>query len=243
MIHVRNLSKIFRIPHAKKKTLFHSIISLATRNYDFEEFYAINNVDLDVKKGEFVGIIGRNGSGKSTLLKIISRIYQPTTGIVHVDEEVFPLLELGVGFQHDFSVRENVYLYGALLGFSRNEMNKKIFDILAFAELERFVDARLEKLSTGMQVRLAFAIAMQSVMPILLIDEVMAVGDTVFQQKCRQVFWDFKRNGKTILFVSHDVEAVREYCDRVLVMSQGMVKYDGDPAGGIGFYQKSVLCV
>jgi lipopolysaccharide transport system ATP-binding protein len=236
MIRAQNLSKVFRIPHAKKATLFHKIVSLATRNYEYEEFYALRDVSFTMKAGEFVGVVGRNGSGKSTLLKILSRIYQPTSGEVHISDEVFPLLELGVGFQPDFSVRENIYLYGSLLGFTRKEMNRKVPEILAFAELERFLDARLERLSTGMQVRLAFAIAIQSVTPILLVDEVLAVGDAVFQEKCRKVFWDFKKSGKTILFVSHDTASIRAYCDRVLVMDQGKITFDGSPDDAIAHY-------
>src|SRR5437879_5470007 len=151
MIQVHNLSKLFRIPHAKRKTLYHNIISVVTRRYDYEEFYALNDVSFEVMRGEFLGVIGSNGSGKSTLLKILSKIYQPSSGEVIIDGEVFPLLELGVGFQPDFSVGDNIILYGALLGFSRREMNGKLAEILAFSELERFADAKLMKLSTGMQ--------------------------------------------------------------------------------------------
>jgi ABC-type polysaccharide/polyol phosphate transport system ATPase subunit len=240
MISVRNLAKVFKIPHARKTTLFHKVVSIATRNYDYEEFYAVKDVSFEVRKGEFVGIVGRNGSGKSTLLKLLSRIYQPSSGEVIIRDNVFPLLELGVGFQPDFSVRENIYLYGSLLGFKRAEMNRKLKEILTFAELERFLDARLERLSTGMQVRLAFAIAIQSVTPILLVDEVLAVGDAVFQEKCRKVFWDFKSNGKTILFVSHDAASVKEYCDRVMVMDQGVLCFDGKPDDGLAFYNECI---
>src|SRR5881394_802948 len=162
MIQVENLSKVFRLPHAKKKTLYHNLLSVATRTYDYEEFYALRDVSFNVRQGEFVGIIGRNGSGKSTLLKILSNIYRPSSGNVRIGERVFPLLELGVGFQSDFTVRDNIYLYGAFLGFSRNDMSRKLEEILSFSELERFVDAKLEKLSTGMQMRLGFSIAMQS---------------------------------------------------------------------------------
>src|SRR5262249_11521949 len=152
MIEVRNLSKIFRIPHAKKKTLYHNILSTVTQRYDYEEFYALSDISFDVRRGEFLGIIGKNGSGKSTLLKILARIHQPTTGEVVINDAVFPLLELGVGFQPDFTVRDNIYIYSSLLGFSRKEMKQKMDGILGFAELERFADAKLEKLSTGMQM-------------------------------------------------------------------------------------------
>lgn len=240
MIEVRHLSKVFRIPHAKKKTLYHNLLSVVTRTYDYEEFYALKDVSFRVEPGKFVGIIGRNGSGKSTLLKMLSRIYQPTSGEVIINDEMFPLLELGVGFQRDFSVRDNIVLYGALLGFTRKEMNKKIDEILAFSELERFVDARLEKLSTGMQMRLGFAIAIQSVAPIMLVDEVLAVGDKAFGEKCRSVFWKLKRNGVTILFVSHDLEAVREYCDSVIVIDSGRLIEHGGTDAMIGEYTQLV---
>lgn len=236
MIHVRNLSKVFRIPHAKKKTLYHNIISVATRRYDYEEYYALKDVNLNVAPGEFVGIIGSNGSGKSTLLKILSRIYQPTTGEVNIKDEVFPLLELGVGFQPDFSVRDNIILYGALLGFSRQQMNKKLESILQFSELERFADARLERLSTGMQMRLGFAIAIQSVAPIMLVDEVLAVGDKAFIDKCLNVFAEFKRSGVTVIFVSHDLGIVRQLCNRVIVLSHGKIINEGEPGPMIEFY-------
>ncbi len=241
MLKVRNLSKVFRIPHVRKKTLFHSLLSLVTRTYEYEEFFALHDMNFQVPRGQFVGIIGRNGSGKSTLLKILARIYRPTSGEVELNDEVFPLLELGVGFQHDFTVRDNIFLYGSLLGFSRNEMKKRVNQVLEFAELKRFADARLERLSTGMQVRLAFAVATQSDAPVMLVDEVLAVGDTIFQQKCRKVFREYKESGKTILFVSHDMASVREYCDRTLVMNDGNLMYDGPPETAIRFYEEQVL--
>lgn len=241
MLKVRDLSKVFRIPHAKKKTLFHSLLSLVTRTYEYEEFFALSGMTFQVPRGQFVGIIGRNGSGKSTLLKILARIYRPSSGDVELNDEVFPLLELGVGFQHDFTVRDNIFLYGSLLGFSRNEMKKRVTQVLEFSELKRFADARLERLSTGMQVRLAFAVAIQSEAPIMLVDEVLAVGDSIFQQKCRKVFRDYKNAGKTILYVSHDMGGVREYCDRVLVLNDGKLMYDGQPEPAIRFYEHEVL--
>ncbi len=241
MIKVDHLSKVFRIPHVRKKTLFHNLVSVARRRYEYEEFYALGDVSFEVPRGEFLGIIGRNGSGKSTLLKIISRIYRPTSGEVLVSDHIFPLLELGVGFQPDFSVRENIYLYGSLLGFSRREMRTKAGDILAFAELDRFADARLERLSTGMQMRLGFSIAIQSVAPIMLVDEVLAVGDREFAEKCRRVFWGFKRQGITVLFVSHDLESVKEYCSRVLVIDGGKLVNQGDPSSMVDFYTQTVI--
>ena len=240
MIEVHHLSKVFRIPHAKKKTLFHNLLSLASRRYDYERFYALQDLEFEVHRGEFVGIIGRNGSGKSTLLKIIAHIFQPTSGRVIIRDEVFPLLELGVGFQPDFSVRDNIYLCGSLFGFNRREMGQKVDSILAFSELERFADARFEKLSTGMQMRLGFAIAIQSVAPIMLVDEILAVGDRVFAEKCREVLWKFKSDGITMLFVSHDMTAIQEYCDRVIVLDNGKIIAQGEPGPMIERYNATV---
>ncbi len=241
MITVHDLSKVFRIPHAKRKTLYHNLLSLIGGSYTYEEFYALNNVSFSVAPGEFVGIIGRNGSGKSTLLKILSNIYQPTSGDFSVRSEVYPLLELGIGFHPDFTVRDNLYIYGSFLGFTRKEMNDRLDGILEFGDLQRFVDARLDTLSSGMKVRLAFSIAMQAHADVYLVDEVLAVGDTIFQQKCRKVFWQYKEAGKTVLFVSHDVGAVQEYCDRVIVMNAGRLMFDGNPTDAIKYYEGSIL--
>ncbi len=241
MIQVRNLSKVFRIPHAKKKTLYHNLVSTFTKGYDYEQFYALKDVSFDVKQGEFVGIIGRNGSGKSTLLKILSRIYRPTSGEVVIRESLFPLLELGVGFQPDFSVRDNIYLYGALLGFRRQEMNSKLGEILAFSELERFVDAKLEKLSSGMQMRLGFSIAIQSVAPIMLVDEVLAVGDLAFAEKCRRVFAELREQKCTMLLVSHDLDSVKQYCDRAIILDGGKLIAEGDSRAMVEQYQNTAF--
>ena len=243
MIKVSHLSKMFRIPHAKKKTLFHNLTSIASGGYDYEKFFALEDITFHVKQGEFVGIIGRNGSGKSTLLKILSKIYQPTNGTVIVEEEIFPMLEVGVGFQLDFTVRDNIFLYGSLLGFSRKEMNIRIKEILDFSELTRFADAKLEKLSTGMQMRLGFAIAIQSVAPIMLVDEVLAVGDQLFIEKCKETFRKLKTAGTTIILVSHDIGTIREFCERVMVLSEGKLVFDGKTDEAIAFYDRNLLRV
>ncbi len=217
------------------------MVSLVKRSYEFEEFYALKDLTFHVPPGEFLGIIGRNGSGKSTLLKILSKIYLPSEGRVDIRDEVYPLLELGVGFQPDFTVLDNIYLYGSLLGFSRHEMKRRIVEILEFSELTRFADSRLENLSTGMQVRLGFAIAIQSLAPIVLVDEVLAVGDLLFAEKCRNAFWKFKREGRTIILVTHDLSAVREFCSRVLVMDQGQIVAEGDAAEMVSVYEQKIL--
>lgn len=241
MIEVVGLSKIFRIPHEKTKTLFHKITNIFGTKYNYEEFYAVRNVSLKVNNGEFVGIIGKNGSGKTTLLRLISKILEPTEGVINVKGEIAPFLEIGLGFQFDFTVKENVFINGALLGFSRKELKKRFNNIIEFAELEKFVDVKLNKLSAGMQVRLAFSIAVQSEAPILIVDEVLAVGDLIFQQKCKDVFWNYKKQGKTVLFVSHDMNLIKEYCDRVLIMKDGSIIQDGLPEYVINHYQENIL--
>ena len=221
MISLRNVSKVFRLPHQVTKTLYHRLTGGLAGGYDYEEFYALRNVTLDVRRGEFLGIMGPNGSGKTTLLRIIAGVYRPTSGSCVVNGEVSPLLELGLGFQPRLTCRDNIFIYGALLGFPREEMKKRYEGILKFAELERFADASLEHLSSGMRVRLAFSIAIQSEAPILLVDEVLAVGDAIFQQKCRDVFRQYKLEGRTVVLVSHDVSVVKEYCDRVVNFDAG----------------------
>ena len=241
MIILENISKIFKIPHEQTKTLFHKIISVSKRGYTYEELFALKNISLRVREGEFVGIVGRNGSGKSTLLRVIAGIYRPSSGKVTVNEEISPLLELGLGFDSSFSCLDNIYVYGALLGYSRKQMAKKVEEILAFAELERFADAQLETLSSGMRMRLAFAIAIQSVAPVILVDEVLAVGDKVFAEKCRNVFRRLKAEGRTIIFVSHDMGANKEFCDRISVIHGGELVGEGTPDEMIEFYNTKVL--
>ncbi|MDI6765235.1 MAG: ATP-binding cassette domain-containing protein [Bacteroidota bacterium] len=241
MIILENVSKVFRIPHERTKTLYHKLLSFTKAGYSYEDLYALKNINIHVKSGEFLGIIGRNGSGKSTLLRIIAGVYRPTGGKVIVNEEISPLLELGLGFDNSFSCRDNIYVYGALLGYSRKQMSVKVDEILAFAELERFADAKLDTLSSGMRVRLAFSIAIQSVAPVILVDEVLAVGDKVFAEKCRNVFRALQKEGRTIVFVSHDTTSIKEFCNRVIVIHQGEIVGDGEPTEMVEFYNKRVL--
>lgn len=239
MIRLENVTKVFAIPHERKRTLFHWLTSFGGKRYDFEPLYALKEINLHVREGEFLGIIGKNGSGKSTLLKIISNIYAPTEGSVHVRGDIFPLLELGVGFQPEFSVKENIFLYGIMLGFTRKELHARLGDILAFAELERFVDAKLGTLSTGMVLRLAFAVAVQSDASIFLVDEGLAVGDKDFWQKCEEQFHKFKSGGKTVVFVSHDLYAVQRFCDRVILIQNGQIVREGSSLEMVEFYQRT----
>ncbi|MBA4313401.1 MAG: hypothetical protein C0417_12325 [Chlorobiaceae bacterium] len=241
MIILENISKIFKIPHEQTKTLFHKIVSVSKRGYTYEELYALKNISLRIQPGEFVGIIGKNGSGKSTLLRVIAGIYRPSSGTVTVNEEISPLLELGLGFDNSFSCLDNIYVYGALLGYSRQQMAKKVEEILAFAELERFADAKLETLSSGMRMRLAFAIAIQSVAPVILVDEVLAVGDKIFAEKCTDIFKQFHKEGRTIVLVSHAMDTVAEFCNRVFVMHLGELVAEGPPVEIIKYYNDTVL--
>ena len=236
MIRARNLSKVFRIPHAKKQTLFHNLRSLVNGGYEYEEFYALRDITFSVGDGEFVGVMGKNGSGKTTLLKLLSEIYLPSSGDMQIRGDVYPLLELGIGFQPDFTVRDNLYIYGSFLGFSRRAMKSKLGEILDFAELQRFVDAKLDTLSSGMKARLAFAIAMQAQASIYLVDEVLAVGDHWFREKCRQEFRRLKSERRTVLLVSHAEEDVLELCDRVIVLWDGSIANEGRPQQMIEYY-------
>lgn len=226
MIALEGVNKIFRLPHDRKATLRQRFVSILRKN-TYEELYALRNINLQVNEGEFLGIIGKNGAGKSTLLKLIAKVLEPTSGKISVKGNVAPFLELGVGFQGDLTVRDNIFLYGALLGMSRQEIEKKYGWIIDFSGLERFVDAKLKNLSSGMQVRLGFSITVSVESPILLVDEVLAVGDIDFQQKCYNCFENFKKDGRTILFVSHDLTAVERFCDRTILLENGIVKNEG----------------
>ena len=229
MITIEQVNKVFRLPHERKTTLRQRFVSVFQKN-TYERFYALRDINLKVKQGEFVGIIGKNGSGKSTLLKIMARVLEPTSGRISINANVAPFLELGVGFQSDSTVKDNIFLYGALLGMGRREISDKYDWIINFSGLERFVDTKLKNLSSGMQVRLGFSITVIVESPILLVDEVLAVGDIDFQQKCYDSFNSFKKNGRTIIFVSHDLGAVEKFCDRAILLKEGSVSVEGHPA-------------
>jgi lipopolysaccharide transport system ATP-binding protein len=202
-----------------------------------EEFWALKDVSLEIKQGEVVGVIGRNGAGKSTLLKILSRITEPTTGRVHVRGRVASLLEVGTGFHPELTGRENIYLNGAILGMARAEIRRKFDEIVAFAEVEKFLDTPVKHYSSGMYVRLAFAVAAHLEPEILVVDEVLAVGDAEFQKKCLGKMENVsKEHGRTVLFVSHNMAAVRTLCSRVLLMSKGTLASDGDSTTVVGSY-------
>lgn len=237
-IRVEGLSKTFRIPHEKHTTLKSAALNLL-KHKTYTEFCALNNVSLEIKKGEFFGIIGRNGSGKSTLLKILAGIYVPDSGKVKINGKLSPFLELGVGFNAELTGRENLFLGGSILGLTRKEIAEKFDKIVAFAELEEFIDMKLKNYSSGMQVRLAFSLAINAHAEILLMDEVLAVGDTNFQSKCLTEFNRYKEMGKTVILVSHDMATVQRYCDRAMLLRNGKIVKIGkaDDVGNEYMYQ------
>jgi len=226
-IHVSNVSKTFKLPHERHNSIKGALINFARRKRGYEKQQVLKNVSFEVKKGEFFGIVGRNGSGKSTLLKLLAGIYSPDSGAIHINGKLTPFIELGVGFNPELTGRENVFLNGALLGFNRKEMEAMYDDIVEFAELRRFMDQKLKNYSSGMQVRLAFSIAIRAQSDILLLDEVLAVGDENFQRKCYDYFGQLKRNKQTVIFISHDMSAVRDYCDRALLLDRGEIAEQG----------------
>jgi lipopolysaccharide transport system ATP-binding protein len=227
-IQVKNVSKNFKIPHEKISTLRGAFVS-AFRQKTYEQFKALDDVSFEVKKGEFFGIIGRNGSGKSTLLKILANIYTAELGTVEINGRISPFLELGIGFNPELSGRDNIYLNATVLGLTEKQINQKFDDIVAFSELGRFIDQKVKNYSSGMQVRLAFSVAIHANREILLMDEVLAVGDTNFQSKCMEEFNKYKDLGKTVVLVTHDIATVQRYCDRAMLLRAGKVEMIGDP--------------
>ncbi len=228
LVEVTNLYKNFDLPHEVGNNLKQKILNPFHRTR-IEKQEVLKGVNLKVKEGDFFGIVGRNGSGKSTLLKLIAQIYTPTSGNVHVDGVLVPFIELGVGFNPELTGRENVYLNGAMLGFNTKEVDSMYKDIVEFAELEDFMDQKLKNYSSGMQVRLAFSVAIKAKGDILLLDEVLAVGDESFQRKCFNYFKQLKKEGKTVILVTHSMQSIREFCTKALFLNEGKVEYVGDP--------------
>ncbi|MEA3346382.1 MAG: ABC transporter ATP-binding protein, partial [Chloroflexota bacterium] len=227
-IEFENVSKRFILHHERPRSFQELAMSFLKRNNaSREELWALKDISFAMERGETLGIIGPNGSGKSTLLKLITRILEPTSGRIAVNGKVSALLELGAGFHPDLTGRENIFLNGSILGMSRREMEGKFEQIVEFTELGRFIDTPLKHYSSGMQMRLGFAIATSVDPDILLIDEVLAVGDAAFQRKCLKRIAEFKRRGKTIVFVSHDLGAVRELCSEVIWLEEGQVQAGG----------------
>ena len=253
------LGKRYRVSRAAPRgnfgyrTLQEELVRLATAPWrrfrnrpsaeQSEDFWAIRDADFEIQRGEVVGIIGRNGAGKSTLLKILSRITKPTTGRVELQGRVGSLLEVGTGFHPELTGRENIYLNGAILGMSRREIDRNFDEIVAFAEVERFLDTPVKRYSSGMYVRLAFAVAAYLEPEILIVDEVLAVGDMAFQRKCLGRMKEVGRTGRTVLFVSHNMPAVESLCTRAILLDEGRVVRDGEVADLVGEYRRRTMAL
>ena len=228
IIIVDHLSKSFKLPTERSWGLKQAIFNRLKGIKGYTKQEVLKDISFTVKKGEFLGIVGRNGSGKSTLLKILAQIYTPDSGSISVHGSLVPFIELGVGFNPELTGRENVYMNGAMLGFSNEEMDQMFDDIVQFAELAPFMDQKLKNYSSGMQVRLAFSIAIRARGDILILDEILAVGDAAFQEKCNQYFASLDKS-QTVILVTHSMENVREFCDRAILIDQGKIIEEGDP--------------
>ena len=238
VIKFKNVNKKFRLYHEKTHSLKERILRRSRNIY--EELWALKNINFEVKKSETIGIIGRNGSGKSTLLKLIARIFYPTTGEIIINGKISSLLELGAGFQPDLTGIENIYLNGAILQLTKKEIDRKFDDIVKFSELEQFIDIPLRNYSSGMKMRLGFAIAINVNPDIILIDEVFAVGDESFRQKCYEKFNEFQKKEKTIVYVSHALETVKEICNWTIWLDKGEIKKVGNTDEVVDDYLSSI---
>lgn len=235
-VSVHGLSKSFRLPTERSWGLKQAFFNRLRGIKGYREQKVLDNIDLEIKKGEFVGIVGRNGSGKSTLLKLLAGIYYPSAGEIVVNGGLIPFIELGVGFNMELSGRENVYLNGAILGFSNAEIDAMYDDIVKFAELGDFMDQKLKNYSSGMQVRLAFSIAIRAKGDILILDEVLAVGDAEFQKKCNDYF-ESLHGKQTVILVTHSMENVKRFCDRAIMIEGGKIACEGKPEKVAKAYQ------
>ena len=228
-VKVDHVSKYFKLPTEATNSLRTALVNRFKGIKGYKEQHVLKDIAFEVEKGDFFGILGRNGSGKSTLLKIISEIYVPEKGTVTIDGKLVSFIELGVGFNPELTGRENVYMNGAMLGFSTAEIDAMYDDIVDFAELHEFMNQKLKNYSSGMQVRLAFSVAIKAQGDILILDEVLAVGDEAFQRKCNDYFQERKKSGKTTILVTHDMGAVKKYCNKAVLIENGLVKAIGDP--------------
>ena len=229
-LEVNKISKSFKLPTEQANGIKQAFVNYMKGVKGYKEQQVLKDISFKVEEGDFFGIVGRNGSGKSTLLKLISQIYVPDSGQIKVNGKLVPFIELGVGFNHELTGRENVFLNGALLGFSHEEMAQMYEDIVEFAELEEFMDQKLKNYSSGMQVRLAFSIAIKADADILILDEVLAVGDESFQRKCFNYFAELKKKKKTVILVTHSMDQVRQYCNKVALIDKGHRLEIGTPA-------------
>lgn len=227
-VKVNHVSKFFKLPTEATQSLRTSLVNRFKGIKGYKEQRILKDVSFEVEEGDFFGIVGRNGSGKSTLLKIISQIYVPEKGSVTVNGKLVSFIELGVGFNPELTGRENIYMNGAMLGFSPKEIDEMYDDIVEFAELTEFMNQKLKNYSSGMQVRLAFSVAIKAKGDILILDEVLAVGDEAFQRKCNDYFMERKKSGKTTILVTHDMGAVKKYCNKAILIEEGLIKVSGE---------------
>ena len=239
VIRVENVSVSFRVPRERFKTFKEYAIRSLQGRVSHDEFWALRNVDLEVNPREVFGIVGRNGAGKSTLLRVVAGVFRPTQGRVRVRGRVAPLLELGAGFHSELTGRENVFLNGALLGYSKSEVEAQFEEILAFAEIGDFIDAPIRTYSTGMVARLGFSVATAVRPDVLIVDEVLSVGDAPFQEKCKDRIAEFRRAGTCILLVAHSVQTISEMCDRAIWLARGEVQAVGDAESVALQYEES----
>ncbi len=237
-ISFQSVNKYFYFQH--QKTLKELVQAFFRRKKTLERVHALNNVSFSIAKGETVGIIGKNGAGKSTMLKLIAHVSSPTSGTVEINGRVSPLIELGAGFHPELTGRENIFLNGVILGLKESYIGKKLHDIIAFSELKEFIDLPVKHYSSGMYMRLGFSVAIFTDPDILLVDEVLAVGDEQFKKKCVEKMIEFKKKGVTIILVSHALETVKAFCPRVIYLKHGAVEFDGNGEEGIEKYKREL---
>ena len=238
-IQLKDVSVEYRIPTEKIGTFKEYMICLVQGKIKHRSFFALKNINMEISKGEVFGVIGHNGAGKSTLLKLVARVLPPSSGRIEVQGKVSPLLELGAGFHPELSGRENIFLNGALLGFSRKEIEEKFDNIVEFSGLSGFIDAPMRTYSSGMWARLGFAVATDTRPEILLVDEILAVGDEAFQRKCYERLDNFRDQGTTTLLVAHNMDTIKSMCHRVAWLDHGDLKFIGDPDSAIERYRKA----
>lgn len=235
-IQVSKVSKKFRLYHESRNSIYETVTGFLKKERYYEELQVLDNVSFEIKKGEMVGIIGKNGAGKTTILRLLSGIYRPDTGTIKTNGTVIPFLGLGLGFNPELTARDNIIIYGRLLGFSKKEIEEKEDEIVKFAELERFEDTKIKNFSSGMAARLAFATAVQVDPDIILVDEVLSVGDIAFQKKSYETFISFKERKKSIVVVTHNMDIIRKDCDRAMLLDKGKIQIMGEPEKVIEAY-------
>lgn len=238
MLEVENVYKTFRIYHEKRNSVYEMVTGLFNRKKYFETLPVLQDISFSLKRGEMLGILGKNGAGKTTLLRIIAGIYKPDSGRVIRNGTLIPFLSLGSGFQPELTARDNVILYGVLLGMAKKEITRKINEVIQFAELEKFSDTKLKNFSSGMYARLAFATAVQVDPDILLMDEIISVGDLSFQKKSYDTFLSFKKRKKSIILVTHSMDPIRQYCDKAILIDGGRIVASGEPDMIVQEYQR-----